>query len=295
MKTKIRISIIFILIVQHTLADDKDELTEKETEYLLWSKNIWDSLDRQSGLVYLQSAGAQLNIPDSFYFLNAKDANKVLIDVWGNPPGLEVLGMIFPSELTPFDENSWAVTIEYEQDGYISDNNVDEIDYAELLTDMQQETNIASQERVNQGYESIELVGWAAEPFYDSIENKLHWAKEIKFAGQPVNTLNYNIRVLGRKGVLVLNFIASIEQKSLIESKLDVVLGLAEFEQGARYADFDPEIDQVAAYGLGALVAGKVIAKTGFLGLLLVFLKKFGIFIIAGIGMLFKKRFFSKK
>jgi len=43
---------------------------------------------------------------------------------------------------------------------------------------------------------------------------------------------------------------------------LEDFLALAEFDQGAKYSDFDPDLDDVAAY---ALVAGKVIAKTGFI------------------------------
>ncbi len=92
----------------------------------------------------------------------------------------------------------------------------------------------------------------------------------------------------------MLNFIAGMEQKALIEAQLDSVLAIAEFNQGSTYADFDPELDEMAAYGLGALVAGKVIAKTGLLAAGLIFLKKFGIFIVLGIGV-FLKRFFSKK
>ncbi len=72
------------------------------------------------------------------------------------------------------------------------------------------------------------------------------------------------------------------------------MLALAEFDQGSRYSDFDPDIDTVAAYGLGALVAGKVMAKAGFLTAALIFLKKFGVIIVIGIG-LFLKRLFSKR
>jgi uncharacterized membrane-anchored protein len=203
--------------------------------------------------------------------------------------------MLMPAGMTPFDQGSWAVTIQYEEDGYVSDDDADSIDYDELLGQMKEDTRITSKEWVKQGYEPIELIGWAASPFYDAGSHKLHWAKEIKFGDQEVNTLNYNIRVLGRKGVLVLNFIAGIDQKEIIESELDTVIGLAEFDQGARYADFNPNIDKVAAYGIGALVAGKVLAKTGLLAVALVFLKKFGIFFIIGIGALLKKLFGSNR
>lgn len=69
---------------------------------------------------------------------------------------------------------------------------------------------------------------------------------------------------------------------------------MANFNQGSRYEDFNPDIDQVAAYGIGALVAGKVLAKTGLLAAALIFLKKFGVvFAIAAFalfGRLFKRR-----
>ncbi|MFV0476999.1 MAG: DUF2167 domain-containing protein [Parahaliea sp.] len=97
----------------------------------------------------------------------------------------------------------------------------------------------------------MELVGWASAPYYDKSEHKLHWAQEIRFGDAPVNTLNYNIRILGRKGYLVLNFIADMDQKPQIEANIDSILALAEFNPGYRYSEFDPGIDKVAAYGIG--------------------------------------------
>lgn len=61
-----------------------------------------------------------------------------------------------------------------------------------------------------------------------------------------------------------------------------------------RYADFNPDMDTVAAYGIGALIAGKVAAKLGILATVLIFLKKFWIIAVVGLGGLFK-RFFGKR
>jgi uncharacterized membrane-anchored protein len=94
--------------------------------------------------------------------------------------------------------------------------------------------------------------------------------------------------------MLVLNFIADMSQLQLIETKRESVLALADFDQGSRYLDFDPDIDQVAAYGLGALVAEKVLAKTGLLVILRAFLKKFEILIVIGVGA-FLKTIFSRR
>ena len=271
-------------------------LSPEEQKYLEWARGIWDSLNRQKGKINLAKAGVTLNVPESFYYLDPADTEKVLVEVWGNMPGAgkETLGMLFPSGSTPFDENSWGVTIEYVEEGYVSDEDADEINYNELLADMKKDTREESKQRVSQGYEPIELVGWASKPFYDKVSHKLHWAKELKFADEPVHTLNYNIRVLGRKGVLVLNFIAGMEQKELIDSRLDSVLAMANFDQGSTYGDFNPSIDKVAAYGLGALVAGKILAKTGLLAAGLLLLKKFGVAIFLGLAALFAKIFRRK-
>ncbi len=288
---------LFLMLSNGVAVGANSQSTEQQDKYRAWARSIWDTLDRKHGKIKLNNGVATLNVPKSFYYLNPKDTETVLVQVWKNPPGASKnsLGMLFPSNSTPFDQGAWGVTIDYEQDGYVSDKDADKIDYNLLLTQMKESVKAANNERIRLGYEPIELKGWAAKPYYDKKSHKLHWAKEIKFGNQATNTLNYNIRVLGRKGVLVLNFIAGIDQKKLIDSKLNTVLAMANFNTGSRYEDFNPSIDKVAAYGIGALVAGKVIAKTGILVALIIFLKKFGIFILLAAGVFFKKLFTRNK
>ena len=259
---------------------------EKEEQYIQWAKGIWESLDRRHGKIELPGAVATLTVPESFYYLNPTDAEKVLSEVWGNPPGSakDTLGMLFPADTTPFDPASWAVVIAYAQDGYVSDENAEGIDYEALMSQMRTAAQAANKERVAAGFEPIELIGWAAKPHYDRSTHKMYWAREIKFGDQSDHTLNYGIRILGRKGVLELNFVAGMDQQDAIAEELDKVLAIADFEPGSRYEDFSPGIDKVAAYGIGALVAGKVLAKTGLFVAALIFLKKFGVLILAGLG-----------
>ena len=82
-------------------------------------------------------------------------------------------------------------------------------------------------------------------------------------------TLNYNIRVLGRRGVLVLNAVAEMDQLDQIKSAMSQVMGFVEFTDGHRYADFVPGSDKVAEYGIAALIAGGVAAKAGLFKVLL--------------------------
>jgi Protein of unknown function (DUF2167) len=54
------------------------------------------------------------------------------------------------------------------------------------------------------------------------------------------------------------------------------VLQMVQFEPGSCYADYVPGADEVAAYCIGGLIAGKVLAKAGLLAALVVFLRRAG-------------------
>ena len=241
------------------------------------------SLDFQKGAITLPREVASLDLPEGFYYLSPEDTESVLVTAWGNPPGNDTLGMLLQSPDDILADESWAVIIAYEEDGYVSDENADNIDYAEMLDDMQASSRETNAARAEAGYEEVELVGWAATPRYDKAANKLYWAKELRFGDSPVNTLNYNVRILGRQGVLVLNLVATMAQLQEIETAIPTVLAMTNFNPGHRYSDFDPGVDEVAAYGIGALVAGKLAAKAGLfakLGVLLLALKKFWILLV---------------
>lgn len=279
------------VFAQETLPDATDALTEQEAQYQAWAEETLASLTPRTGSIDLPGNVATLSVPDNYYYLDPTDSQTVLVDIWENPPHVVqgVLGMLFPASSTPFDAAAWGVTIEYVEEGYVSDADADDINYADLLEQMKEDTALANEARLEQGYQAITLIGWATEPYYDANTNKLYWAKEVQFGNAEPHTLNYNIRVLGRKGVLVLNFIAGMDQLDTIDANLDNVLAMAEFKEGSQYDDFNPDIDEVAAYGLGGLVAGKVLAKTGILAMALVFLKKFWLLIPVVIASFWRK------
>src|SRR5439155_5651891 len=102
----------------------------------------------------------------------------------------------------------------------------------ELLRNMQQATREANPERAKAGYATVELVGWAEPPRYDSVAHKLYWAKDLKFTDDSAHTLNYNIRVLGRRGVLVLNAVASMNRLESVKRDMAKVIGFVEFNGG---------------------------------------------------------------
>lgn len=249
---------------------------------------ILRSFDYKRGKISLPGGQVELNVPEGYYYLDPKDAKKVLIDLWENPDG-ETLGMLFPAGYTPWDLGGWGATIFWDPSGYVKDDDASSINYDDLLATMRSDTAEANKWRRDNNYPEITLVGWAAEPYYDSAARKLHWAKELAFAGSGPHTLNYFLRALGRRGVLELNFIADIDQLDQITAAIPEVSNIIQFKEGNRYRDFMPSVDTVAAVGIGGLIAGKVVAKTGLFLVALVFLKKFAILILLPIAWVWKK------
>lgn len=240
------------------------------------------SLHFESGKIDLPGGIASLNLPESFRYLSPSDTEKVLVDAWGNPPGNKTLGMILPSGISPLTRDGWGVIVTYDEDGHVKDDDADTIKYDELLKQMQDSTKEANEEREKQGYPAMTLVGWAEPPSYDKSTHKFYWAKELRSGNAPENSLNYNIRVLGRKGVLVLNAVAGMNQIADIRQQMKQVVAFTEFSPGNRYADFDTHTDKVAEYGLAALVAGGVAAKLGLFGKLFALLIAFKKVILVG-------------
>jgi uncharacterized membrane-anchored protein len=264
-----------VLACSCAFAQDSDD--DAKTQRFL------DSLHFHNGTVQVSGGHAQLALTPAFRFLEAKDAQRVLSELWGNPPDADVLGMLVPSAAPLSDpEKSWAVVITYKDDGHISDADAAQIDYDKMLKEMQQSTHEENAERKRAGYPELELVGWAAKPHYDASSNKLYWAKELAFGDQHEHTLNYDIRALGRGGYLSLNAVAGIGQLPLVESEMQKVLAMTQFDPGQRYGDFNASTDKVAAYGLGALVAGAIAAKAGLFAKLLVLLVAAKKFIVVG-------------
>lgn len=253
-----------------------------------------DSLKYRTGEVAVPAAHASLRLTPGFRYLEQADARRVLEEYWGNPPDESVLGMLVPTADGLGGEHSWAVVLTWSGDGHVGDEDAAEIDYAELLADMKKGTQEANEELKKAGYATVELVGWAQPPRYDAANKRLHWAKELAFEGNEKHTLNYDIRVLGREGYLSMNAVAGIDDLGRVNSGMNEVLGMARFDSGHAYADFDESTDHMAEYGLAALVGGGIAAKSGLfakLGALLLAGKKFVVLIFVGLAALAKRLF----
>lgn len=250
-------------------------------------------LHYKTGTVVLENGVATINIAPGFKFLDAADAKYVVEDLWGNLKGQNPLGMILPADSRATIAD-YAFLVEYEAMGYVKDEDADEINYDDLLKNMKEETLKSNEERTKAGLPSMYLIDWAARPHYDKQRKLLYWAKEFRVDSTEENTLNYDIRILGRKGVLVLQAVSGMSQLDSVNKNIDNILGMVAFNKGSRYEDFDSKVDDVAAWTIGGLVAGKLLAKAGLLALLLKNIKLI-ILAVVGFGGAIWRRITGKK
>lgn len=279
-------------------AKDSLEIYQEQMEHLVDSVRKVQKFE--TGLIKLHGGKAEIKVPQGFKFLNQEQSKSVITELWGNPPSSaeNVLGIIFPEDADAFTEGSYVFVVEFDEMGYVKDDDAEKINYDDMLKNMQSEEKETNAERVKNGYSTLHFVGWAQKPYYDKDKKVLHWAKEIKFGdSEGPNTLNYDVRVLGRHGVLSLNAVCTMDELPLVKANIDKVLNMASFTEGNTYSDFDPKIDNVAAWTIGGLVAGKILAKAGIFAILLKFLaagwKFIAIGFVAFIGYL--KNLFSRK
>jgi uncharacterized membrane-anchored protein len=253
-------------------------------------------LGYQTGVIALPGGMATITIPDTFRYIGRDSARRLLTDGWGNPPEAseDVLGMLIPANASPLAKEGWGIVITFDEHGYVDDKDATTLDYSKLLKQMQDDTREGNAERQKEGFEPITLVGWAEPPHYDAAAHKVYWAKELAFGSTTHHTLNYSIRILGRRGVLVLNAVAGMSQLPLISAETQSVLGAINFTQGHRYQDYLPGKDKAATYGFAGLIVGATAAKAGLFKVLWVGILAFKKLIVAGIiaaGAALKKLF----
>ncbi|MEO0461806.1 MAG: DUF2167 domain-containing protein [Pseudomonadota bacterium] len=264
---------------------------------------VMEKITPQTGEIALTSAEATLDLGEEYIFYGESDARDILTKIWGNPPQAAdgVLGLVMPAGSSPVTD-AWGAVVSFDKTGYVSDEDAADTDYDELLRQLQEGTRQANTLREQQGYPTLDLVGWAESPVYDSSTHSVVWAKDLAFADSEVNSLNYDVRTLGRYGVLSLNLLAEMPQLDEIRVAAKDFASHASFNEGARYQDYNAATDATADYGVAGLIAGgagaaAIAKKTGFLAIILKFIKPIliglGVLFVAGFGVI--KSFFGGK
>lgn len=280
--------LLFFLLLSNSLFAQTLDSTEVDAETQRKVDSFEASINYQRGKVDVQNI-ATLNLPQGYKFIPADKAQMIIHDVWGNPASSDYLGMIVKEDYKVLNEGTWAFIVSYDESGYVKDDDADDINYDDLKKEIQDAEEEENKERLKEGYPSVHLIDWAAKPYYDKQNKVLHWAKKLQFGTDAEPTLNYDVRVLGRKGVLSFNAVGVMGNLADINTHIPAVVKMAEFNNGSKYSDFNPSVDKVAAYTIGGLIAGKLIAKTGLLVLLLKNIKLILLALFGGFAVMRKK------
>ena len=99
------------------------------------------------------------------------------------------------------DDGSWAVVVTYTDDGYVSDEEAREHRLRRSARRTCRTGETREQRSAQEaGYETVQLIGWAARAALRRRRTRSCTGRRTsKFEGSPQHTLNYDIRVLGRR------------------------------------------------------------------------------------------------
>ena len=219
---------------------------------------------------------AEIQVPEGYVFTGAK-GTQALLKRMGNPINGSELGFLSPTSMT------WFVVFEYNECGYIKDTDKDKLDAAKMLAAIQKGNEAGNAERKRMGSAPLHVTGWEQPPRYNEETHNLEWAIRAESEGRPI--LNYNTRLLGRKGVMEVSLVVDPPELAATLPVFQTLLKDYNFSSGQQYAEYRPG-DKIAKYGLAALVTGAgvaVAAKTGLLTALFLFLKKGWKLVVVGV------------
>jgi len=257
-------------------------------------QKLLEGLHPQNGDVSVERAEVVLHLGEAYYFLPPGEAQRVLTEAWENPQyGVRgVLGMIFPAGHNPI-ATPWGAIIRYEDSGYVSDDEAGASDYDAILKSFQEGEAERNEERVRLGFGTVHTVGWAQPPTYDRKAHSLIWAHHLRFSDDPKDGLNYDVRLLGRNGVLSLNIVSGMWALPAIREDAASLARKIEFKPGYRYSDYVKDVDKRAGYGLAGLVAAGIgvtaAKKLGLLAVLLPFAKKAFALVLVGLAFAWRR------
>lgn len=208
----------------------------------------------------------------------------------GEPVNGDEAGFLSPTN------RDWAVYFQYDDCGFVKDDEKDKLDSAKLLKEIRKGNDAGNEYRKEHGNPPLEIVGWEQEPKYDPVTHNLTWAIRATCQGEQI--VNYNTRLLGRKGVMEVVLVCDPAELQKNLPEFHAVLAGYKYSSGETYTEYKPG-DKIAKYGLGALVLGGAAvgaAKLGLFAWLGVLLKKgFKLVVVAVVAIAaFFKKIFAK-
>jgi uncharacterized membrane-anchored protein len=226
---------------------------------------------------------AQLQVPANALFADAAATRRILEESGNLTSGRET-GMVLTDEA--------QVIFEFDPVGHVSDEDKDSLDAAKMLESLREGQEEANTQLKALGRPELEIDRWEVEPHYEQSTHNLEWGPVVKEKKTGHESVNYNVRLLGRRGVMDVTLVVAPAKLQQTLPWFRSTLGAFKYEAGEDYAAFRSG-DKVAEYGLAALVTGgavAVAAKSGLLGKLW----KLIVVAVLGAGAAIKRLFTGK-
>ena len=259
---------------------NKKKPSPSPTPDLSWSA-LYEDIKWQKGpSVGELSNTAQVKVPDGYVFASASDTRRIM-EANQNPTTGREMGFVAA------DGESWFAVFEFDDVGYVKDDEKDSLDADALLDSIRKGTEAGNEERRKRGWATMTILGWETPPRYNDTTHNLEWAIRGQSEGEPV--INHNTRLLGRGGVMEVTLVVDPSRLAETMPKFKSMLQGFEYKQGHKYAEFRAG-DRTAAYGLTGLIVGggtAALVKTGAFK----WLWKALVAAVVGIGALVKKIF----
>ncbi len=245
-------------------------------------QNPFDAIDWKDGPAEGRLGSvAKLAIPEGCRFTEAAGAHRFM-ELTENPPGDEIGVLLCATapEGSPDASDTWFVVFEYDESGYVKDDEKTQLDADAILETLQEGNEAGNRERRRRGWTELTLDGWQRRPYYDEGTHNLTWATRGISEGD--TSVNHSVRLLGRGGVMKADLVTRYSSFEHALPAFDQVVAGTAFLPGNTYAEWRAG-DKVAAYGLTALVAGGAAAKLGLFGKLWKAIAAAGKAIIVGV------------
>lgn len=234
---------------------------------------------------------AELKMPEGTHFVGP-DSIKLYYQLTQNQTSGKEVGV--------FLGKGYALYFDYDDSGYVKDDEKKELDAEKLMKSMTANEDEANAERKRRGWDEMKITGWATKPYYDEKTNNLKWAINLASSRDQFQStfINESIRLLGRGGVMNVTLVSGGgDAFKAAETTAEKLLASSfSYVDGQKYSEFKAG-DKVAAYGLSALVLGGgaiAAAKLGWFGALFAWFGKAWKAVVAGlvaIGVGIKKLF----
>jgi|GEM_PF-3218958 len=212
--------------------------------------------------------GVEIDLPAGVVLFEQAEARTITEAGGDNADG--VLALAFRPEGT------WSISITLADVGYVSDADANQLDADALFAEIAKGTMRQNATRRAKHTAELFLDSWSSPPSYLSERHTLGWGLALHTADGPV--LNELTNVLGRRGYVGLNLIASPDD--IVAARLDAASTLdgVRFQSGHRYQDFDARTDRHSGMSLRNLVVGggvvAVASKVGLLAKIALIAKK---------------------